>query len=154
GPGDRAVKHGRGGIRDVEFAVQLLQLVHGRLDPDLRSPTTLTALGELAAAGYVDEDDAHRLADAYRFLRRVEPVLPLRAGAAVYAVPPGDADRRRLARALGYRDTAGATATAQFDTAFADHRRTVRAIHERLYFRPLLEAFATEDEELLRRPGA
>src|SRR3954451_3985880 len=55
---DREVKRGRGGIRDIEFAVQLLQLVHGRLDPDLRSPTTLTALDRMAASGYVDDDDA------------------------------------------------------------------------------------------------
>ncbi|MGH9157979.1 MAG: bifunctional [glutamine synthetase] adenylyltransferase/[glutamine synthetase]-adenylyl-L-tyrosine phosphorylase, partial [Acidimicrobiales bacterium] len=51
---DREVKRGHGGIRDIEFAVQLLQLVHGRQDTDLRSPTTLVALAELASSGYVD----------------------------------------------------------------------------------------------------
>jgi [glutamine synthetase] adenylyltransferase / [glutamine synthetase]-adenylyl-L-tyrosine phosphorylase len=154
GLSDREVKRGRGGIRDIEFAVQLLQLVHGRLDPDLRSPTTLTALAELASAGYVDDDDAGRLADAYRFLRRVEHRLQLRDGTPVYAVPDGEAERRRLARSLGFRDAPDGTAIERFEASLADHRRTVRAIHERLYFRPLLEAFAAEDEELLRRPGA
>jgi [glutamine synthetase] adenylyltransferase / [glutamine synthetase]-adenylyl-L-tyrosine phosphorylase len=154
GLSDREVKRGRGGIRDIEFAVQLLQLVHGRLDPDLRSPTTLSALAELASAGYVDEDDARQLVDAYGFLRRVEHRLQLRDGTAVYAVPDGDAERRRLARSLGLRDTAEGSATEQFDVVLGHHQRTVRAIHERLYFRPLLEAFSTEDEELLRRPGA
>jgi glutamate-ammonia-ligase adenylyltransferase len=154
GLSDREVKRGRGGIRDIEFAVQLLQLVHGRPDPDLRSATTLTALAELASAGYVDEDDARQLADAYRFLRRVEHRLQLRDGAPVYAVPDSDPERRRLARTLGFRDTADGSATQRFDALLAHHQRTVRAIHERLYFRPLLEAFATEDEELLRRPGA
>ncbi len=154
GLSDREVKRGRGGIRDIEFAVQLLQLVHGRLDPDLRSPTTLVALGELASAGYVDGDDAGQLADAYRFLRRVEHRMQLRDGTAAYTLPEGDTERQRLARTLGFRDTAEGSATAQFEALLTHHRRTVRAIHERLYFRPLLEAFATEDEELLGRPGA
>src|SRR5439155_19373222 len=69
---DREVKRGRGGIRDIEFAVQLLQLVHGRQDSGIRSPTTLTALAELAEAGYVGADDAASLAASYRFLRAVE----------------------------------------------------------------------------------
>ncbi len=154
GLSDREVKRGRGGIRDIEFAVQLLQLVHGRLDPDLRSPTTLVALAELGTAGYVDEDDAGRLADAYRFLRRLEHRLQLREGTQVYAMPAAETERRRVARALGLRDAAEADAVEQLDVVLARHQSTVRAIHERLYFRPLLEAFATEDEELLRRPGA
>ncbi len=151
---DREVKRGRGGIRDIEFAVQLLQLVHGRLDPDLRSPTTLTALGELAAAGYVDEDDARQLADAYRFLRRLEHRLQLRHDTQVYAMPAADAERDRIARTLGFRDTAVRSAVEQLDATLARHQSRVRAIHESLYFRPLLEAFAAGDEELLRRPGA
>ena len=151
---DREVKRGRGGIRDIEFAVQLLQLVHGRLDPDLHSPNTLTALAELGAAGYVDEEDARQLADAYRFLRSLEHRLQLRDSTQVYAMPVADDERRRIARSLGLRDTAGAGALEQLDAALARHQATVRTIHERLYFRPLLEAFATGDEELLSRPGA
>jgi glutamate-ammonia-ligase adenylyltransferase len=151
---DREVKRGRGGIRDVEFAVQLLQLVHGRLDPDLRSPTTLTALAELGAAGYVDEDDARHLADAYRFFRRVEHRLQLREGTQVHAMPIADGQRTQIGRTLGLRDTAEASVVEQLDAELARHQGTVRAIHERLYFRPLLEAFAAEDEELLTRPGA
>src|SRR5262249_16574629 len=95
---DREVKRGRGGLRDIEFAVQLLQLVHGRLDPDLHSPTTLTALAELAASGYVDGDDAGRLSEAYRFLRRVEHILQLHDGTQVYAMPADEASRVRIAR--------------------------------------------------------
>jgi glutamate-ammonia-ligase adenylyltransferase len=151
---DREVKRGRGGIRDIEFAVQLLQLVHGRLDPDLRSPTTLIALTELGSAGYIDEDDGDRLADAYRFLRRVEHRLQLRAGAQVHAVPVADGERAQIGRTLGLRDTAASSVVEQLDAELARHQGTVRAIHERLYFRPLLEAFAAEDEELLTRPGA
>ena len=151
---DREVKRGRGGIRDIEFAVQLLQLVHGRLDPDLRSPTTLTALAELGTAGYVDEEDAGQLADAYRFLRSLEHRLQLRDSTQVYAMPAADEERRRIARSLGLRDAADASAVEQLDAVLARHQATVRTIHERLYFRPLLEAFASGDEELLSRPGA
>lgn len=151
---DREVKRGRGGIRDIEFAVQLLQLVHGRLDTDLRSPNTLAALGELATAGYVDPDDAAQLADAYRFLRRLEHRLQLYDGTQVYAMPTQALERTRIARTLGFRDTSQASALEQLDAELARHQATVRGIHERLYFRPLLEAFASGDVEMLSRPGA
>jgi glutamate-ammonia-ligase adenylyltransferase len=151
---DREVKRGRGGIRDVEFAVQLLQLVHGRLDADLRSPATLDALAELASAGYVDPDDAAQLAEAYRFLRRLEHRLQLYDGTQVYAMPADEAERTRIARTLGFRDASSGTALSQLDAALARHQATVRSIHERLYFRPLLEAFAAGEDELLGRPGA
>jgi glutamate-ammonia-ligase adenylyltransferase len=151
---DREVKRGRGGIRDVEFAVQLLQLVHGRLDADLRPPATLDALDELASAGYVDPEDAEQLAEAYRFLRRLEHRLQLYDGTQVYAMPVDDAARTRIARTLGFRDASSGTAVDQLDAELARHQATVRTIHERLYFRPLLEAFAAGDDELLGRPGA
>jgi glutamate-ammonia-ligase adenylyltransferase len=151
---DREVKRGRGGIRDIEFAVQLLQLVHGRLDPDLRSATTLVALQELAAAGYVDARDASGLADAYIFLRRVEHVLQLYDNTQVYAMPPDAASRLRIARALGFRDSVKGSAIEQLDTTLTRHQSIVRSIHERLYFRPLLEAFSSSDADLLSRPGA
>src|SRR5207344_2618502 len=71
------VKRGRGGIRDVEFAVQLLQIVHGRRNPALRSPNTLSALQALAEEGYVADADAAALGEAYRFLRRLEHRLQI-----------------------------------------------------------------------------
>src|SRR5204863_1915483 len=71
------VKRGRGGIRDVEFAIQLLQIVHGRRDPSLRSPNTIAALAALSAEGYVAASDAEALTDAYRFLRRLEHRLQM-----------------------------------------------------------------------------
>jgi glutamate-ammonia-ligase adenylyltransferase len=139
---ERELKRGRGGIRDVEFAVQLLQLVHGGVDPELRSPNTLTALAELADAGYVGRADADRLAAAYRFLRTVEHRLQMVDEQQVHAVPNSAADREHLARVLGYRGTAAAAAVEQFDADLRGHQAAVRAIHERLWFRPLLEAFA------------
>jgi glutamate-ammonia-ligase adenylyltransferase len=151
---DREVKRGRGGIRDVEFAVQLLQLVHGRADAALRSPNTLAALAELADAGYVDPDDADAMRDAYVFLRRLEHRLQLYDGAQVYAMPADEPSRLRLARTMGYRDTAEATALEWLDAELGRHQAAVRSIHERLYFRPLLEAFGEADADLLNRPGA
>ena len=78
----RELKLGPGGLRDIEFAVQLLQLVHGRTDETLRSPATLPALAALAAGGYVGRADAEELGAAYRFLRRTEHLLQLEPAAA------------------------------------------------------------------------
>src|SRR5207244_2127994 len=78
GLADRELKRGRGGLRDIEFAVQLLQLVHGRHDESIRSATTLDALEQLAGGGYMEPPDARRLAEAYTFLRTVEHRLQLR----------------------------------------------------------------------------
>ena len=145
GLSDREVKRGRGGIRDAEFAVQLLQLVHGRRDPALRSPTTLAALEELAAAGYVDPGDAAVLAAGYTYLRTVEHRLQLEDEQQVHAVPQDPEARGRLARVMGYRDDAAGAALARFDDELRRHQAAVRAVHEQLYFRPLLEAFAGSD---------
>jgi glutamate-ammonia-ligase adenylyltransferase len=139
---DREVKRGRGGIRDIEFAVQLLQLVHGRSDPRLRSPTTLAALAELERAGCVASDDAEALAHAYRFLRAVEHRLQLVDEQQVHAMPTDVTARTRLARVMGYRDTAEGSALDQLDQTLRRHQATVRSIHERLFFRPLLETLA------------
>ena len=149
--GERDVKRGRGGIRDIEFAVQLLQLVHGRADAEVRSPTTLVALADLAAGGYVDPDDADGFAAAYRLLRRVEHVLQLEDDQPVHTVPAERDQRRRVARVLGYRGTPTAGPTEAFDHDLAHHRNLVRSIHERVYFRPLLDALANADR---LAPGA
>lgn len=130
------VKRGRGGIRDVEFAVQLLQIVHGRRDERLREPNTLRALAALAAHGYVAEEDAAALADAYRFLRTLEHRLQMVRDLRVHELPEAREARTRIARAMGLPDA---------DALAAEHERVtsvVRSLHERLFYRPLLEAFA------------
>jgi len=142
GGADRDVKRGPGGIRDVEFAAQLLQLVHGRVDADLRVPGTLAALTQLRQGGYVDPDDADVLADSYRFLRRVEHVVQLEDERQTHAVP-GDRDRRRrVARVLGFRGSPAAGPTEAFDRELAGHRGRVRTVHERVWFRPLLASLS------------
>ena len=143
GLSQREIKLGRGGIRDIEFAVQLLQLVHGRQDDSVREPSTLAALGALAAGGYVARQDAEGLVGAYRFLRSVEHRLQLFWDRQVHALPAGAESRAHLARVMGYRDGPTATALARFEADLASHQRTARSIHERLFFRPLLEAFTS-----------
>ncbi len=139
---EREIKLGPGGIRDIEFTVQLLQLVHGHADADLRSPNTLVALEEMSQAGYVDPDDAALLVDAHRFLRTVEHRLQLVDEQQVHTVPADPVAVDHLARVLGYRDTREGEAADGFWRDLRRHQLGVRAIHERVYFRPLLEAFA------------
>jgi glutamate-ammonia-ligase adenylyltransferase len=116
----RELKLGSGGLRDIEFAVQLLQLVHGRADESLREPATLPALAALAAGGYVGRGDAADLAAAYRFLRTVEHLLQLRNLRRTHTLPDDPAALRRLGRALlftgtGRAETSG-TETGQTET--------------------------------------
>ena len=139
--GDRQVKLGPGGLRDIEFAVQLLQLVHGRHDPALRSGTTLVALDRLTAAGFVGRADAAQLAQAYRFLRLVEHRLQLASERRTHTIPSGSEARRWLARTLGYRDSPQADALERFEDDRRRHAAAVRGLHEKLFYRPLLEAF-------------
>ena len=139
---DREVKRGRGGIRDIEFAVQLLQLVHGRHDRDLRSPTTLDALLQLSTQGYIDSHDAHALDEAYRVLRTVEHRLQLEREQQVHALPTDRAAQDRLARVLGYRATPAATAGELLVGYLRRLQAGVRSIHEHLFFRPLLDTLS------------
>ncbi|HLZ37747.1 MAG TPA: bifunctional [glutamine synthetase] adenylyltransferase/[glutamine synthetase]-adenylyl-L-tyrosine phosphorylase, partial [Mycobacteriales bacterium] len=149
---EREVKLGPGGLRDVEFAVQLLQLVHGRTDPALRSRGTLDALDALARGGYVGRDDAADLAAAYRFLRTVEHRLQLYRLRRTHLLPTDPADLRRLARGMGFRTDP----VAEFEAARARHTREVRRLHEKLFYRPLLLAVARlpAAEERLTREAA
>jgi glutamate-ammonia-ligase adenylyltransferase len=149
----RELKRGRGGIRDIEFSVQLLQLVHGRNDPALRAPATLDVLEELATGGYVAAEDADALADAYGFLRVVEHRLQLVEEQQVHALPTSDAALEELARTMGYRPDEKATSRARFEDDLVGHQAVARSIHERLYFRPLLEAF-TDNGGLLTPDAA
>ena len=129
------LKRGRGGIRDVEFAVQLLQLVHARRHPALREPGTLPALRALADEGFVAPADAEALADSYRFLRRLEHRLQMVRDLQTHELPRGRAALETLARSMGLDGP---------DRLMAEHERhtaRVRGLHEQLFYRPLLEAF-------------
>lgn len=135
---ERELKLGPGGLRDVEFAVQLLQLVHGRTDSSLRSGTTLTALAQLARGGYVGRADAAALDAAYRFLRSMEHHIQLHKLRRTHLVPDDPADLRRLGRSLGLR----ADPVAELHREWRRHAVEVRRLHEKLFYRPLLDAVA------------
>ncbi len=140
GHGDRNVKLGAGGIRDIEFAIQMLQLVHGRSDSTLRSPTTLHALEALREGQYLTHTDASTFRVAYLFLREVEHRVQLVDEAQTHDIPADDEAREHLARTMGYTDHGTDRAVAQFDRYHAQLRSQVRAAHERAYFAPLLDA--------------
>jgi glutamate-ammonia-ligase adenylyltransferase len=142
GVADRELKRGYGGIRDIEFAVQLLQLVHGRADPNVRSRTTLEALEELARGGYVSLHDANQLDEAYVWLRTVEHRLQLVDEHQTHTIPSDTEARTHLARVLGFRDTPAVSALEAFDDAHRSRQAVVRTIHEKLFFAPLLDTLA------------
>lgn len=135
---DRELKLGPGGLRDVEFAVQLLQLVHGRTDQSLRSGTTLKALQALATGGYVGREDAARLDEAYRFLRELEHRIQLYQLRRTHLVPEAEEDLRRLGRSLGLRTDPVASLRREWKR----HTGVVRRLHEKIFYRPLLDAVA------------
>ena len=150
----RELKLGPGGLRDIEFAVQLLQLVHGRTDETLREPATLPALAALAAGGYVGRADAEELAAAYRFLRRTEHLLQLYRLSRTHILPEDPAVLRRLGRAMRSFDLPNgpwyqppatgnrSDPAVEFDAMWRLHARQVRRLHEKLFYRPLLDAVA------------
>jgi len=162
GQAGRQLKLGPGGLRDIEFAVQLLQLVHGRGDESIRSPATLPALAALAEDGYVGREDAASLAAAYRFLRSVEHLLQLRQLQRTHILPDDPAVLRRLGRALRTADAGPADGDAQarspsradpaaeLTAAWRRHAAEVRRLHEKLFYRPLLDAVARLPDEVAR----
>ncbi|SFF14781.1 bifunctional [glutamine synthetase] adenylyltransferase/[glutamine synthetase]-adenylyl-L-tyrosine phosphorylase [Blastococcus tunisiensis] len=139
---ERELKLGRGGLRDVEFAVQLLQMVHGRVDESLRVGGTLPALQALSAGGYVGREDAATLIASYRFLRTVEHRLQLLRLRRTHLLPTDEQQLRWLAKSLGYKPDHRGEAVDVLDAELTLHTREVRRLHEKLFYRPLLSAVA------------
>jgi [glutamine synthetase] adenylyltransferase / [glutamine synthetase]-adenylyl-L-tyrosine phosphorylase len=150
GRAGREIKLGPGGLRDIEFAVQLLQLVHGRTDETLRAAATLDALAALAKGGYVGREDAASLAAAYRFLRTVEHLLQLRQLRRTHTLPEDPAVLRQVGRALrAMRPAADQPPVSEHGDPAEDllaqwrrHASQASRLHEKLFYRPLLEAVA------------
>ncbi|WP_193609841.1 bifunctional [glutamine synthetase] adenylyltransferase/[glutamine synthetase]-adenylyl-L-tyrosine phosphorylase [Nocardioides lijunqiniae] len=136
---DRQLKLGSGGLRDVEFAVQLLQLVHGRMDEAIRPATTLSALAQLTARGYVGREDGEALHEAYSFLRTLEHRIQLFQLRRIHVVPSDEPSLRRLGRSMRFLKEP----VVALDRAWQHHRREVRRLHEKLFYRPLLTAVAS-----------
>jgi len=121
------VKLGEGGIREIEFLAQTLQLVWGGRDPSLREPTTLGALRHLARAGYMPRQAATQLADSYRFLRQVEHRLQMVADRQTHSLPEKPAELARIAAFLGYPDAVA------FAEALLDRFTRVRAQYAKVF---------------------
>ncbi|WP_375430519.1 bifunctional [glutamine synthetase] adenylyltransferase/[glutamine synthetase]-adenylyl-L-tyrosine phosphorylase, partial [uncultured Friedmanniella sp.] len=133
----RELKLGEGGLRDVEFSVQLLQLVHGRVDERLRVRPTLLALRALVDNGYVGREDGKGFGLAYRFLRTVEHRIQLYQLRRTHVLPDAEADLRRIGRSLGYGNPA-----SELVSTWRHCATRVRRLHERLFYSPLLDVVA------------
>ncbi|MDY6076293.1 bifunctional [glutamine synthetase] adenylyltransferase/[glutamine synthetase]-adenylyl-L-tyrosine phosphorylase [Mobiluncus sp.] len=134
----REIKLGAGGLRDVEFTVQLLQLVHGRVDESLRVRATLDALQALIAGGYIGREQGEEMADYYRFLRVIEHRTQLDRMRRTHLFPQ-DAQLRRVARSI---DVTRFSEGEKLTQAWQEVRQKVRGLHEEIYYRPLLPAMA------------
>lgn len=142
------LKLGPGGLRDVEFTVQLLQLVHGQTDDQVRQRDTLSALAALAAQGYVGREEAAAFSHDYRSLRLMEHRLQLRRLTRTHLMPRDEEEVRVLARATGL-----APGAEQLMTAWNAIKHRVRGLHERLFYRPLLSAVAATSADDARLAG-
>jgi glutamate-ammonia-ligase adenylyltransferase len=134
---DIQLKLGPGGLRDVEFTIQLLQLVHGQADPAVRQRSTLDALLALAENGYIGRVEASGFAHDYRFLRLLEHRIQLSRMRRTHLMPREEGQLRVLARASGLATTADGVVEE-----WQKVKHEVRTLHERLFYRPLLSAVA------------
>ncbi|ADG78122.1 (Glutamate--ammonia-ligase) adenylyltransferase OS=Tsukamurella paurometabola (strain ATCC 8368 /DSM / CCUG 35730 / CIP 100753 / JCM 10117 / KCTC 9821/ NBRC 16120 / NCIMB 702349 / NCTC 13040) OX=521096 GN=Tpau_1498 PE=4 SV=1 [Tsukamurella paurometabola] len=149
---ERELKLGRGGLRDVEFAVQLLQLVHGRTDESLRELSTVSALSALTAGGYVGREDGANFTASYEFLRLLEHRLQLRRMERTHLLPPNDHEEawRWLARAAHVRPDGDRDATGVLRAELKRQSARVRRLHTKLFYRPLLDSIAHLDSDAMR----
>ena len=141
---DQEIKLGAGGLRDTEFSVQLLQLVHGRADDRLRLRGTFEALDALVAAGYVGREEGRGLGEAYRLQRVLEHRIQLYQLRRTHLMPSDETSLRRLARSVGLADAPALTSAWRAST------RRVQRLHQRIFYSPLLEAVARIPSEAVR----
>ncbi len=153
-PGDPArpgfdLKNGEGGIREIEFFVQALQLIYAGKRPRLRCRGTLAALDALVFAGLVSDDEHEALWRAYRWLRHAEHVLQLEGGLQTQIVPEDEAARVRLARRLGYpTEVVFASELARHTSAVSRLFATLGDVRdERADVTAILRGELTEDDE-------
>lgn len=125
---EKHVKLGPGAIRDIEFTVQCLQMIHGGKRKSLCSQNTLETLEALKANELLDTEDADALSDAYRFLRRVENSIQIESDQQRYAIPAKEEEEIQLARRLKYYEAPLETFRQDYQT----HKTRVRAIFEKV----------------------
>ena len=148
----RELKLGPGGLRDIEFAVQLLQMVHGRTDESLRTRSTVASLDALAAGGYIGRADCRSLQESYAYMRLLEHRLQLQRLKRTHALPPQE-DKQALVwlgRTAGCRPEGTRTMDEQL---LADVKRVslqISQLHAKLFYRPLLTSVAAMQADTVR----
>jgi len=141
------VKLGPGGIREIEFLVQVLQLINGGRDERVRGRGSLPTLAKLIASGYLPPDDAEALIDAYRFLRNVEHKIQIVHQRQTHTLPAEGREQEALARRLGY---AGADATMRLWADIDRHTEHVRRNFARLFYEPAAETRRAADPQAVQ----
>lgn len=144
---DRDIKLTAGGLRDTEFSVQLLQLVHGRADERIRARGTLQALEQLVEHGYIGRVDGLDMAQGYRFQRVLEHRAQLHHLRRTHLVPTDEATLAAIARTLGL------TAPDMLQ-AWKASRREILRLRQRIFFSPVLATVANVPTESLLSPEA
>jgi glutamate-ammonia-ligase adenylyltransferase len=148
----REIKLGSGGLRDVEFAVQLLQLVHGRGDDSLHVASTVDALAALGQGGYIGREDAANLTASYEFLRLLEHRLQLQRLKRTHLLPEADDEEavRWLARAAHIRPDGRHDAAGVLREELRHQNLRVSQLHAKLFYQPLLESIGPAGLEIAR----
>jgi glutamate-ammonia-ligase adenylyltransferase len=141
---DSQIKLGPGGLRDIEFTVQLLQLVHGRADETVRQRDTISAINSLSEGGYIGREEALEFSGHYKFLRLLEHRIQLSEMRRTHLMPSSEQKRRALARAVDLKLNAD-TLIAKWEAVKID----VRALHQKIFYRPLLSAVSKLGDESL-----
>ena len=136
----RQIKLGPGGLRDIEFTVQLLQLVHGRTDETVRVRDTIGAIDALRNAGYISRPDAAIFDEHYRFLRLLEHRIQLSAMRRTHLMPTSEAALRALSRSTEHQSV------QELISHWESVKVEVRSLHQKVFYRPLLSAVARLSE--------
>lgn len=143
----RQIKLGPGGLRDVEFTVQLLQLVHGKSDESLRKRDTTSAIAALSSGGYIGRADAAAFDDAYRYLRLLEHRIQLFQLRRTHLMPTNQTSLRFLAKAVLGPFSVDRPHPDALVATWQKTKRSVRELHERIFYRPLLNTAAKLSSE-------
>ncbi len=149
----RELKLGTGGLRDVEFVAQLLQLVHGRSDESLHVASTVDALSALGEGGYIGREDAANMIASYEFLRLLEHRLQLQRLKRTHLLPEFDDEEavRWLARAAHIRPDGRHDAAGMLREELKHQNVRVSRLHAKLFYQPLLESIAPAGLEIAGR---
>ena len=129
---EKHVKLGPGAIRDIEFTVQCLQMIHGAKRKSLCTHNTLEALSALKENKLLNPENAAALTAAYRFLRTVENGIQVEGDQQRYSIPEKETEERELARRVGYQHTAETDALEAFWKDYRTHTEQVRAIFQKI----------------------